>query len=139
MTLNGPRSRWMRSRTSTTRLWIAPGSDDVFTVVEIQAKAGDRVDSGRVVAVIAVLDPLYARTVDLTELDVGRVAVRQPVEVSVDALAGRAFQGTVREISLRGKDHRGDVVYTVTVELDDVNVDPPLRWGMMAMVRIYTK
>jgi multidrug efflux pump subunit AcrA (membrane-fusion protein) len=115
------------------------GSADEFTVVEVLVKVGDPVDSGQVVAVIATLDPLYARTVDLTELDVGRVAVGQPAEVSVDALAGRAFQGTVREISLRGKDHRGDVVYAVTIQLDDVNVEPPLRWGMTAMARIYTQ
>lgn len=114
------------------------GIAEQATVVDVRVEPGDRADMGQVAVVVAVLDPLYARTVDLTELNVGRVAVGQAAEVSVDALPGRVFQGTVREIALRGQDHRGDVVYTVTIALDDVQSEPLLRWGMTAMVRMDT-
>jgi HlyD family secretion protein len=104
------------------------------TVVEVSVEAGDPVGASQVVIVLATLDRLYARTIDLTELDIARVAVGQQVVVTVDALPELELVGTVREVDLRGKDYRGDVVYDVTVEL----VEPPetLRWGMTAMVKV---
>jgi multidrug resistance efflux pump len=73
--------------------------------------------------------------VDLTELDVARVAEGQAVTVSVDALPGEEFGGVVSEIALQAGDYRGDVVYAVTVALPEVE-DLPLRWGMTALVKI---
>lgn len=107
------------------------------TVVDVRVEAGDPVSPGEIAIVLATLDRLYARTIDLTELDVARVAVGQSVVVSVDALPDQEFAGVVREIALQAKDYRGDVVYDVTVELTDV-ADAPLRWGMRAMVKIET-
>ena len=106
------------------------------TVVDVQVEVGDRVNPGQVVLVLATLDQLEVHTTDLTELDVGRVAVGQPVQVSVDALPGREFAGVVQEIALRGEDYRGDIVYKVTVELSDPQETQALRWGMTAMVEI---
>jgi multidrug resistance efflux pump len=108
------------------------------TAVDVEVEAGDQVNPGEVVVVLATLDQLQARTTDLTELDVGRVTVEQPVTVSVDALPDREFAGLVREIALQGQDYRGDVVYAVTVELADPDVAEALRWGMTAMVEIET-
>jgi HlyD family secretion protein len=105
------------------------------TVVEVHVEVGDQVSTGQAVIVMATLDRLEARTTDLTELDVVRVAVGQPVVVSVDALPGREFGGVVHEVALQAGDYRGDVVYAVTVELGDV-ADVPLRWGMTALVKI---
>jgi multidrug efflux pump subunit AcrA (membrane-fusion protein) len=104
------------------------------TVVEVNVEAGDRVDPSQVVVVLATLDQLYARTIDLTELDIARVRVGQQAIVTVDALSDLEFAGTVREVGLRAKDYRGDVVYDVAVEL----VEPPqaLRWGMTAVVKV---
>jgi HlyD family secretion protein len=106
------------------------------TVVEADVKVGDQVTPGQVVFVLASLADLRVYTTDLTELDVARVAVGQPVTVRVDALPGREFAGTVREIALQGQDFRGDVVYEVTVGLDDVPAAEGLRWGMTTMVEI---
>jgi multidrug efflux pump subunit AcrA (membrane-fusion protein) len=89
-----------------------------------------------VVVVLATLDRLYARTVDLTELDVARVTVGQQATVTVDALPDRPFAGTVREIALQSEDYRGDVVYAITVDLADAEGSDALRWGMTAMVKI---
>jgi multidrug resistance efflux pump len=109
------------------------------TVVDVRARAGDQVGLAQVVLVLAALDRLQVRTTDLTELDIVRVAVGQPAVVSVDALAGREFDGVVREIALQGQDYRGDVVYTVTVDLTDAKLDEALRWGMTAVVKIETE
>jgi len=106
------------------------------TAVDVRVEVGDQVSPGEVVIVLATLDQLEARTIDLTELDVARVAVEQPVEVSADALPGREFSGVVREIALQGQDYRGDVVYAVTVELTDPDLIEALRWGMTVMVEI---
>jgi HlyD family secretion protein len=105
------------------------------TVVDVPVKVGDQVDLGQVALVIATIDQLYARTVDLTELDVARVVVGQPAAVSVDALPDSEFEGTVSEVDLRSEDYRGDVVYAVTVQLEDAH-DAPLRWGMTAVIKI---
>jgi HlyD family secretion protein len=104
-------------------------------VTKLDVDTGDTVAPGQVVVVLATLDQLVARTVDLTELDVARVAEGQPAVVTVDALPDAEFAGRVREIALQSEDYRGDVVYAVTVELTDVS-SAPLRWGMTAMVEI---
>ena len=108
------------------------------TVVDVQVETGDQVSPGQVVAVLATLDQLQARTVDLTELDVARVTVGQSAAVSVDALPGREFVGVVGEIALQAKDYRGDVVYDVVVELADPDSVETLRWGMTALITIQT-
>ncbi len=105
------------------------------TVTGIHTDAGEMVSPGQVVVVLATVDRLQVRTIDLTELDVAQIAEGQPVAMTVDALPGLALTGSVREIALQAGDYRGDVVYAVTAELDDVS-DAPLRWGMTTMVEI---
>jgi multidrug resistance efflux pump len=108
------------------------------TVVQVHVDPGDQVSPGQIVLVLATLDQLEARTTDLTELDVARVAVGQQAVMSVDALPDQEFGGVVSKIALRAGDYRGDVVYAITVELSDVS-DLPLRWGMTTMVKIETR
>jgi multidrug efflux pump subunit AcrA (membrane-fusion protein) len=110
---------------------VAP-FDGVVTKVEVEV--GDTVTPGEVVLVVAALDRLEVHTVDLTELDVADVAVEQRALVTVDALPGEEFTGVVREIALQAGDYRGDVVYAVTVALEEPA--PELRWGMTALVEI---
>lgn len=103
-------------------------------VVAVEVDPGDVVTAGEVVLVLATLDQLQARTVDLTELDVARVVEGQVAVVTVDALPGVELRGRVARIGLQSEDYRGDVTYPVYVELEeDV---PELRWGMTAMVEI---
>jgi HlyD family secretion protein len=105
-------------------------------VVGVNIDAGDAVASGQVALVLATLDRLLARTVDLTELDVARVTEGQPAVVTVDALPDVQLRGHVVRVGLQSVDYRGDVTYPVTVELDETA--PELRWGMTAMVEIET-
>ncbi len=106
--------------------------------MEVEVEVGDEVTLGQVVLVLATLEELEVQTTDLTELDVGRIAVGQGVEVSVDALPDETFAGVVSEIALQGEDYRGDVVYEVTVEFTDAGLPESLRWGMTTMVEIET-
>jgi HlyD family secretion protein len=106
------------------------------TVVEVNVDPGDAVTPGEVAFVLATLDQLQARTVDLTELDVARVREGQSAVVTLDALSDVEFRGRVARIGLQAVDYRGDVTYPVTVELDDAG--PELRWGMTAVVEIET-
>ena len=112
---------------------IAP-FDGVVTAVEVDP--GDAVSPGQVMIVLATLDHLQARTIDLTELDVARVAMGQPVQVMVDGLPGVELLGHVSRVGLQSVDYRGDVTYPVTVELDEIA--PGLRWGMTTLVEIDT-
>jgi HlyD family secretion protein len=104
------------------------------TVTKVEVEVGETVGPGEVVAVLAVLDRLQAVTVDLTELDVARVAAGQAAAVTVDGLPGVELAGHVDRIGLRAQDYRGDVVYPVVVALEEVA--PGLRWGMTTMVEI---
>jgi multidrug resistance efflux pump len=103
-------------------------------VVEVDVDPGDAVTSGEVALVLATLDRLQVRTVDLTELDVARVAEGQAAVVTVDALSDVEFEGHVVRIGLQSVDYRGDVTYPVYVELDEAASE--LRWGMTAVAEI---
>jgi len=104
------------------------------TVTKVEVEVGETVGPGQVVAVLAVLDRLQAVTVDLTELDVARVAEGQAAAVTVDALPGVELACHVDRIGLWSQDYRGDVVYPVVVALEEIA--PGLRWGMTTMVKI---
>lgn len=107
------------------------------TVTKVTVDVGETAAPGEVVVIMASLDQLQARTTDLTELDIARVAEGQSVMVTVDALPGDEFRGRVTRIGEQGVDYRGDVTYPVFIALDgDV---PGLRWGMTALVEIDTE
>jgi HlyD family secretion protein len=109
------------------------------TVVDIEVEIGDHVNPSQVVIILATLDALEIHTTDLTELDVGQVALGQPVKITVDALPEHEFSGVVAEIALQGQNYRGDIVYEVTVTLDKPEEVAVLRWGMTTMVEIVTR
>jgi HlyD family secretion protein len=109
------------------------------TVADVALEVGDQVTPDQVAVILATLDELQVLTTDLTELDVGRIAVGNAVDVSVDALPDERFAGEVSEIALQGQDYRGDVVYEVAVEFTEADLPESLRWGMTAMVEIATE
>ena len=104
------------------------------TVTEVTVDVGDTARSGEVIVVLATLERLQARTADLTELDVARVAEGQAVVVTVDALPDLQLRGHVARVDQQSVDYRGDVTYPIIVELDEDA--PGLRWGMTALVEI---
>ena len=81
------------------------------------------------------LTRLQAQTEDLSEVDVSRISEGQEASVIVDALDGALLTGTVSQIASLATDRRGDKVYTVSIDLEDVE-NSDLRWGMSAFVEI---
>ncbi|MGD8997987.1 MAG: HlyD family efflux transporter periplasmic adaptor subunit [Anaerolineae bacterium] len=104
------------------------------SVVEVSVEVGDSAAPGQVLVVLATLDQLQVRTKDLIELDVVRVAVDQPVTVTLDALHDTPLEGRVVRIDEQSEDYRGDVTYPVIIEL--LRGVQELRWGMTASVEI---
>ncbi|HNT75912.1 MAG TPA: HlyD family efflux transporter periplasmic adaptor subunit [Anaerolineae bacterium] len=102
-------------------------------ISDVPVKAGDTVAPGQPVITLATLAQLRARTKDLTELDVVRITEGQAATVTVEALPDVNLSGKVARIELQAEDYRGDVVYPVIIELDEVPAEL-LRWGMTALV-----
>ena len=103
------------------------------TVVTLDVNPGETVVPGRVIVILGDLTRYQVETIDLSERDVTRVKVGQPVRISVEAL-GKEFTGKVSEIALVSTTLGGDVVYTVTIEFDEQPLG--LMWGMSADVEI---
>lgn len=101
-------------------------------VAELNAKAGNSINAGEVAVTIADFSSWLIETTDLTEIDVVKLSEGQPVTVTLDAIPGETFNGMIESISQTYEEKQGDIVYTVTVALE--NSHPSLRWGMTAVV-----
>ena len=82
---------------------------------------------------IADLQNVRIETTDLSELDIAAVKIGQPANVYVEAL-NQEFPGKVTAISPIFETIGGDVVFKVTIQLDEQSRD--LLWGMSTEVEI---
>ncbi len=105
------------------------------TVGAVMVEEGETVMAGTPVLVIGDLSALQVKTDDLSEVDVIQVAVGQKVKVSVDAMPYLELHGQVSEIAPMAEERHGDIVYTVTIDLEE-GFGANLRWGMTAYVDI---
>jgi multidrug resistance efflux pump len=105
-------------------------------IVELNVGAGESVLPGQVVVRLGDLEHLQVETTDLSEKDLGGVAVGQSATISVDALQ-KDINGQVTQIASESTKLGGDVVYAVTLQLADQPAD--LRWGMSVKVEITPK
>ncbi|HMV29321.1 MAG TPA: efflux RND transporter periplasmic adaptor subunit [Anaerolineales bacterium] len=105
-------------------------------VVDVAVIPGELVQVNQVVITIADLSDLQITTTDLSERDIARVKLGQSVNVSIEAL-GQTISGKVIRISPVSETVGGDVVYPVTIQLDEQ--PDGLMWGMSAEVEISTK
>jgi RND family efflux transporter MFP subunit len=121
-----------RAELTQTQL-IAPFA---ATVVSVEVQPGEYVQPGQVVVVLANLNNLKIETTDLSELNVAAVNIGQPATVYVEAL-DLEFQGVVTTISPISDTIGGDVVFTVSIQLDEQPKD--LLWGMSADIEIQTE
>jgi HlyD family secretion protein len=103
------------------------------TVTTLSLTAGEMVQMGQVVLTLADLDHLQVETTDLGERDVPLVAIGRPVTVLVQA-SNEQIPGRVTAIAPQSTIVGGDVVYAVTIELDEQPAN--LRWGMTVDVEI---
>ena len=101
-------------------------------VAEINAKAGSSINTGEIAVTVADFSSWLVKTTDLTEIEVVELAEGQPVTVTLDALPGVQLKGKILSIAQNYAENQGDIVYEVTILLDDAH--PAMRWGMTAAV-----
>jgi HlyD family secretion protein len=102
-------------------------------VTALSVAAGEMAQGGQPVLTLAGLDHLQVETTDLSERDVPLVAVGSPVTILVQA-SNEQLGGRVAAIAPQSTVVGGDVVYAVTIELDEQPAG--LRWGMTVDVEI---
>ena len=102
------------------------------TIAALNISTGEWIVPGQPVMMLADLEHLRVETTDLSERDVPKVEVGQPVMVLIKALEQDA-PGQVSAISPLADTLGGDVVYKTTVELD--TLPEGLRAGMSVEVQ----
>jgi RND family efflux transporter MFP subunit len=105
------------------------------TIASVDIAPAETVVPGREVIIIADLSRFQIETTDLSERDVPRVQIGQTATVFIEAL-NQEFSGTVLDISRVSSTVGGDVVFGVTIDLDEQ--PQGLLWGMSADVKIET-
>ena len=98
------------------------------TVTDIYLEIGQFVGPEARAVQLADLSEFIIETSDLTELEVVKISVGQIVEIVPDALPDTTLLGKVEQIGDSFKTQAGDIIYTITISLDET--DPNLRWGM---------
>jgi RND family efflux transporter MFP subunit len=103
------------------------------TIASISVVPGEYVEQNQVVVTLATLDALQLETTDLSERDITNVKMGAPANILTEALS-EAVTGKVTGIAPKANTVGGDVVYKVTIELDEQ--PKGLLWGMTAEVSI---
>jgi multidrug resistance efflux pump len=103
------------------------------TVSKVSIHEGEWAMAGQTLIVLSDLAHLRVQTTDLSERDVPRVKVGQPVTILVKAL-NQNVTGRVSEIASLSDTLGGDVVYQTTIDLDTQPTG--LRPGMSVDVTI---
>ena len=102
------------------------------TIADLPLTLDEYVQPGQPIATLADFSIWKVETDNLTEIEVPDVSVGQSVSINPDALPELQLNGIVSSISQLFTEKRGDVTYTVTIDLEDS--DPRLRWGMTMVV-----
>lgn len=106
------------------------------TIASVEISPAEFASPGQIIIVMGDLTHFQIETTDLSEKDVPQIGLGQAANVYIDAL-GQEFTGKVTDIARVSQTVGGDVVYKVTIELDEQ--PDGLRWGMSADVKIETK
>ncbi|MCJ7436083.1 MAG: HlyD family efflux transporter periplasmic adaptor subunit [Anaerolineales bacterium] len=103
------------------------------TIAKLDIKVGEIASAGITIATIADFSKWVIKTTDLTEIDIVNVKQGQTTKIILDALPDVELTGTIDSIGQTYSEKQGDIVYEVTIVLNDTN--PDLRWGMTAEVK----
>lgn len=103
---------------------IAPFSG---TITSASSKVGDQVSPSSSAFRLDDLSHLLV-DVQVSEVDINRIKVGQPVTMSFDAILGKEYQGKVTDVARVGESSSGVVNFNVTVEITnpDENVLPQM-------------
>lgn len=106
------------------------------TVGEVNLDLGETAgpNGARAAVVLADTSAWRIETTDLTERDVVRIAVGDPVTLTFEAIPDLSLPGVVASIKPLGTDSFGDITYTVVVTPE--SWDERLRWQMSATVTV---
>lgn len=129
--ISAAEARVAAAEATVSQGWLEAPFDG--TITRAEPKIGDNVASGTPGFRIDDLSELYVK-VDISEVDINRVQIRQDVELTFDAVTGRTFQGTVTQVSSVGVDNGRGVDFEVTVRI--IDPDDQVRPGMTAAVNI---
>jgi HlyD family secretion protein len=103
------------------------------TVTSVDVMPGDQASPGLPAFRIDDLSRLLV-DVEISEVDINRIVLDQPVSLIFDAILDKEYQGRVIEIGQVGISIQGVVSFPVTVEI--VEADEDIRPGMTAAVNI---
>lgn len=100
--------------------------------VEVGQKTTSDLSSALIIGDLTTLElPVY-----VAEVDINKVAIGQPVNISVDALPDQVFKGEVSRIAPISESDSGVVNYEVSIRLDDLDIEDGVRPGMTAVATI---
>jgi multidrug efflux pump subunit AcrA (membrane-fusion protein) len=102
-------------------------------IVRLDVSAGEGINPGQVVAVIADTSEWYVETTDLTENEIVDIQENMEVIVVPDALPELELKGSIEAIANFFVEKSGDITYRVRVRLEET--DPRLKWGMTTETR----
>ena len=103
------------------------------TVTEVSIVVGDEVNPGSMAIRIDNLDRLLV-DVRVSEVDINRITMSEPVKLTFDAILNNEYNGIVTEVAQIGLVTQGVVEFMVTVELTDA--DENVKPGMTAAINI---
>ncbi|MEI7845547.1 MAG: HlyD family efflux transporter periplasmic adaptor subunit, partial [Chloroflexota bacterium] len=98
--------------------------------------SGDRVSSGQTAFQVDDVSELMG-DLQISEVDINNVIVRQPVTISMDAIPNMVYSGVVSKVNQTAKAGQGGINFLVSIKLTDA--DELVKPGMSASVTITVK
>jgi RND family efflux transporter MFP subunit len=105
-------------------------------VVALNITQAEIVTPGQIIVVLGDLSRFQIETTDLSERDINKIKIGADAKVFIEAL-GNEFTAKIISIDQVSSTLGGDVVYTVTAQLDEQ--PKGLMWGMSADVEILSE
>ncbi len=106
------------------------------TIASVDIYPAEYANAGQVIITMGDLSHMQIETTDLSEKDISSVKIGGQATVFIQAL-NNEFKGKVVDIARISETVGGDVVYKVTIELDQQ--PEGLRWGMSTDVTIQSQ
>jgi len=129
--ISAAEARVAASEATVSLGWLEAPFDG--TVTQAYPKTGDEVSTGTKGYRVDDLSELFVK-VNISEVDINRVAIGQQVELSFDAVTGKTYMGEVTEVASVGIDNGSGVDFEVTLKI--LEPDVQVRPGMTAAVNI---
>ncbi len=107
------------------------------TVTLVESKPGDIVAAETTAFRLDDLSRLLV-DVQVSEVDINRVAIGQPATLNFDSISNKTFQGEITKVALVGNTSLGVINFKVTIEINDVdeNIKPGMRTSTNITVEV---